>query len=176
MAPRLLVALALIACAAAESGCGARARAQSSPQIIQPTPDRTMDAVVRGVVTIIVPTSSPPAHATPPSMGVNQVQLAVRSTETPAMIIASPVHLPPAAPAASNTETAAPTNTATNTVVATATAKETSAGLSVTKAAPLQETKPTPTILAVPTPDDRAVPLTAVTGGSQIATTRTPSR
>ena len=60
---RLLLALALILLA----GCSRQARAQTLPTPLpQPTPDKTMDAVIRGLITIVVPTATRlPASAGP---------------------------------------------------------------------------------------------------------------
>jgi hypothetical protein len=51
--------LAILTLSVVLTGCDAQARANSVPTFIpQPTPNRTMDAVVRGLVTVVVPTLS----------------------------------------------------------------------------------------------------------------------
>ena len=101
--PGLLLALALILA----TGCGGNARAQTLPTPLpQPTPNRTMDAVIRGLVTVVVPTATraPVAATTAPARADPAPRAAEASsaptvarpasTQTPAVTPAAPTVLP----------------------------------------------------------------------------------
>jgi hypothetical protein len=102
--PGLLLALALILV----TGCGGNARAQTLPTPIpQPTPDRTMDAIIRGLVTVVVPTATrasgaattAPAHAEPAprAVEVSSTPTLARATSTQSPAPATPT-APPRTP------------------------------------------------------------------------------
>src|SRR5205085_11123268 len=65
------------------AACGGKARAQTDPPLIQPTPDPTMDAVVRGLVTFVIPTPTGPAGRTT-SQAATPSQAPIQSTAAPA--------------------------------------------------------------------------------------------
>ncbi len=88
---RLLLALALILLA----GCSRQARAQTLPTPLpQPTPDKTMDAVIRGLVTVVVPTPTRPpaaaATAAPARSEPAPRPAQVAATSTPTRVQPSP--------------------------------------------------------------------------------------
>ena len=56
----LLLTLSLVL----TSACGGKARAQPEPALPQPTPNRTVDAIVRGELTVAIPTATGHAHPT----------------------------------------------------------------------------------------------------------------
>ena len=97
----LTISLALTALA----GCGRDARAQPATPPPQPTPDKTVDAVVRGLVTIAVPTvTRAPAPTTAPQRiePVRPIQAAAS---------AAPVTRAPSPPAITSTAVDRPTAT-----------------------------------------------------------------
>jgi hypothetical protein len=88
----------LVAVTLASIGCGTRTRAQTLPTALpQPTPDRTMDAVVRGLVTIVVPTETHTNLAQPTTAPVTLFAPAAPATPRPATAV--PPATAPAAPA-----------------------------------------------------------------------------
>ncbi len=80
-------------------GCGQNARAQTATPPPQPTADKTVDAVVRGFVTIVVPTATRPPAATTAPQRVEPV----RPTQTAASAAVAPATRALAPPAASST-------------------------------------------------------------------------
>lgn len=87
--PWLALAISLMLTSLA--GCGQSARAQTGTPPPQPTPDKTVDAVVRGLVTIIVPTATrPPAPTAAPQRVVRPTQTATSAPVAPATRALSP--------------------------------------------------------------------------------------
>jgi hypothetical protein len=124
---RGLALVALIATLLA-GGCSGSARAQTPPLLPQPTPDRTMDAVIRGLVTVVLPTASSiriggtAVPATAPNVGTVGIPLSTSTALVGAT--AAPPRLEPTvrpATATSVPATAIPP-TATERPAATATA------------------------------------------------------
>jgi hypothetical protein len=88
--------------------CGTGVRAQTVPTVPpQPTPDKTMDAVIRGLVTIVAPTAT---GASQPPRPTPTLGAAARPTSPPAAAAApSPTRpLPTATDHPAPTRTAAP--------------------------------------------------------------------
>jgi len=104
VAPWLALAISLMLTSLV--GCGQNARAQTATPPPQPTADKTVDAVVRGFVTIVVPTATrPPAPTTAP-----QRVAPVRPTQT---ATSAPVAATRALASPSVTSTALDARTAT---------------------------------------------------------------
>ena len=159
----------LVGLMTAVAGCGGKARAQTDPPLIQPTPDPTMDAVVRGLVTIVVPTATGAAgRATLQPMTQSQPQTDATAAPARPATVTVIVSTPPTAIAVTATLQVARLSPPTSTIVeraATPTAVPTpvernNVGGTPTAAAP------TP----LPAPDGRAVPVTPVTSFSRSGT------
>lgn len=147
------------------TGCGVRVRAQAIPTpLAQPTPDKTMDAVIRGLVTVVLPTptrSAPAPTAIPRSTLAIPRPTALGQPTTPPTATLSPIPSADSPPTRLATPTAAPptavpppvelaTPVARSPVSATATGENPTPRPAVPPPETRSDEKPTPGRAAIP--------------------------
>lgn len=121
------------------AGCGVNARAQPIPTVpAQPTPDKTMDAIVRGLVTVVLPTPTPSRVLATTARAAPTTTSPALATPRPATVQPSPAVVPSRAP------TDAPTRQPPTAVPVTPVAIAPTAAPAVQPTAGPATTQPTP--------------------------------